>query len=50
MRPPNDPSFGVLIWSKQKAVFFAIGQVNGSAWASGVETVEGSSKRGCTKQ
>ena len=26
----SDPSFGVLIWSKQKAVFFAIGQVVGT--------------------
>lgn len=25
----SDPSFGVLIWSKQKAVFFALGQVVG---------------------
>ena len=26
----SDPSFGVLIWRKQKAVFFAIGQVVGT--------------------
>ena len=26
----SDPSFGVLIWRKQKAVFFALGQVVGT--------------------
>jgi hypothetical protein len=26
----SDPSFGVLIWSKQKAVFFALGQMAGT--------------------
>src|SRR5207249_11683077 len=26
----SDPSFGVLIWTKQKAVFFALGQVVGT--------------------
>lgn len=28
--PSSDPSFGVLIWRKQKAVFFASGQVIGT--------------------
>ena len=34
----SDPSFGVLIWRKQKAVFFAIDQVVG--------TIEGFRKSG----